>query len=420
MPFYHLLLLLLLLSAPNQQARAQYDEAFYQEHTKLKPAYSVLSQVIANTVNSSNQIIVDVGCGHGFLVDALREQAETFTSVYCLESSPAAIPFWPVNLRSFYHLVDLESATLLSMPKENVDVIVSFEVAEHITIEHSNNFVQLLTSKNPSIIFFTAATVGQGGVDHFNENSFSYWIDKFQVFGYLLDVKETIKVRNYMLDQFENFLSCPWYPKNMLIFRRQHLLSSLESNDLALQAYNGEKWLRSNMPYGCEEEACYDLYDKRDRAEFQYLRARAIFYHLENQAKQAKQAHSNSATTSEWLIQCQLRSNRTWRVKINKQQTDGRIMRKFIVRHVKHDHKSLQVIRERVQAWMLGSSSAAHADNAEKASSLLPIFFLSAKDRNGQRMIISEHQQLENVLVMNNYENENEMCVSEITMQVLV
>ena len=95
-------------------------------------------------------------------------------------------------------------------------------------------------------------------------------------------------------------------------------------------------------------------------------------------------------------------------------------MRKFIVRHVKHDHKSLQVIRERVQAWMLGSSSAAHADNAEEASSLLPIFFLSAKDRNGQRMIISEHQQLENVLVMNNYENENEMCVSEITMQVLV
>ena len=30
------------------------DEAFYKEHTKLKPAYNVLSEIIANTANSSD------------------------------------------------------------------------------------------------------------------------------------------------------------------------------------------------------------------------------------------------------------------------------------------------------------------------------------------------------------------------------
>lgn len=432
-----LLLLLLHLSAD-----AQYDEAFYKEHTKLKPAYNVLSEIIANTANSSDLTVVDVGCGHGFLVDALRKRTKTFSAVHCLESSPAAIPFWPVKLSSFYNVVDLETATSSSMPKI-VDVVVSFEVAEHITKRNANNFIKLLTSRTPSIIFFTAATVGQGGVDHFNENSLSYWIDKFQSFGYSLDFKETMDVRTSIVDQYEHFLSCPWYPKNMLVFRHSSMsskFSSLDSSDIALQAYSGEKWLRSKMPYGCKDPSqgggaselspdawcmessqdgtsCEDLYDERDRAEFHYLRARAIFQHLENQANQADRHDSRvsshcgaaAAANCESPAHCRSGPNRRWRVKIQQQRSGG-VMRTFILRQVQHDHRSLQAIREGVQNWMRADGGAASLE-----------FFLSVKDRNGQRMIISEHQQLEDVLVVNNYMDEkNEVCVSEIAMQVLV
>jgi hypothetical protein len=62
---------------------------------------------------------------------------------------------------------------------------VCCEVAEHRDARHADTFVENLTSAS-STVFLTAAEVGQGGLNHVNEQPNSYWIEKFDHRGFAL------------------------------------------------------------------------------------------------------------------------------------------------------------------------------------------------------------------------------------------
>ena len=276
-----------------KQTASQYDTEFYNDHNKNKPAFQILANLITNIVNqqtndhpttSKKKVnYLDVGCGHGFLVEALRNTHKN-NHAYCIEGSSSAIPFWPILLREeFYQIVDLEKASINSLPESSIDVVISFEVAEHITPPNADNFIHLLTHKQPTYIFFTAATKQQGGLDHFNEQPMSYWINIFSKKGYHFDFSTTHQFRKDIIDQYESFLNCPWYSKNILIFSRRKRKTVYK-----LSSYNEEKWLTSLMPYGCNQQdasTCSSLYDDRDRAEFHMLRSKAIYESIRNQAE---------------------------------------------------------------------------------------------------------------------------------------
>jgi hypothetical protein len=101
------------------------------------------------------------------------------------------------------------------MDGKRYDAAVSFEVAEHLSPWTADKFVNLLCKLSPLVVM-SAATVGQDGAGHVNEQPHSYWIEKFKMRGYLFDRENS--------DQFSAEWKlagvASWYHNNVMGFVR--------------------------------------------------------------------------------------------------------------------------------------------------------------------------------------------------------
>jgi hypothetical protein len=70
-----------------------------------------------------------------------------------------------------------------SSPGPKVDLAYSFEVAEHVPERLAPRLVAFLCACAPTVVL-TAATPGQGGVGHVNEQPREYWVDLFARHGF--------------------------------------------------------------------------------------------------------------------------------------------------------------------------------------------------------------------------------------------
>ena len=125
--------------------------------------------------------VLDVGCGPGFMVDALRELG---VEAYGFDGSVHAVS----RARSgFVWLQDLREP--IDFTPANVDLVVCTEVAEHMAPEHADRLVNNLCRPGPHshTIVFTAAPPGQGGLGHVNEQPKAYWVEKFEARGYAVN-----------------------------------------------------------------------------------------------------------------------------------------------------------------------------------------------------------------------------------------
>ncbi len=154
--------------------------------------------------------VIDVGCGTGALLQALRDRG---CEVFGLEYAEAAFKYCRarrLNVAKF----DLEKDEFYDA--RTFDLAISMEVAEHLPEIVADRYVDLLT-RFSSIIVFTAAPPGQGGVDHVNEQPPSYWINNFgSVASSTLRSssqrwRETWKASGDVES---------WYYQNLMIFRR--------------------------------------------------------------------------------------------------------------------------------------------------------------------------------------------------------
>jgi len=82
--------------------------------------------------------------------------------------------------------VDLRSPDIRTLPK-GFNVALSMEVAEHLPPRSAAGYVELLCSSAP-VIVFTAASPGQGGTDHLNEQPMEYWMELFKQHSFYADV----------------------------------------------------------------------------------------------------------------------------------------------------------------------------------------------------------------------------------------
>ena len=121
--------------------------------------------------------VIDVGCGTGALLAALRDRG---CEVAGLEYAEAALDYCRarrLDVRKF----DLEREDLHE--GLTFDVAVSMEVAEHLPERVSERYVDLLTRLS-RVVVFSAARPGQGGSDHVNEQWPAYWVAKFEQRGF--------------------------------------------------------------------------------------------------------------------------------------------------------------------------------------------------------------------------------------------
>ena len=185
-----------------------YDADYYveaEEHAR-KASAAISASIMADLKPSS---VIDVGCGTGALLDALRGRG---CEVFGLEYAEGGLAFCRsrnLDVRKF----DLERDTF--DVDRTFDVAVSTEVAEHLPERHADRYVDLLTKASRQVVF-TAAFPGQGGTDHVNEQPASYWIGKFSARGFSFDEGRSLEWRR----QWKEADIARWYWMNLMIFTK--------------------------------------------------------------------------------------------------------------------------------------------------------------------------------------------------------
>lgn len=159
--------------------------------------------------------VVDIGCGLGTFLHCFKN--EGVKEILGIDGP------WVNKKMLFRHLDEsefleknLESEFTLS---KKYDLVVSLEVAEHVSIKAADIFIKNLINAG-NVILFSAAIPNQGGQNHINEQWLTYWEEKFLKHNYVIhDV-----IRPLFWDNPKIFW---WYKQNMvLVAPRQFKLNA--------------------------------------------------------------------------------------------------------------------------------------------------------------------------------------------------
>ena len=160
--------------------------------------------------------IVDVGCGDGKLLAAVRTRMPALPLLGIDSAQPAldraAAAGVPVAL---HDLASTRGADLEAVRSrvEGFDVVMSLETAEHLPPWTSRAFVETLARGR--MVVFSAAHPGQAGTLHMNERPAEYWRALFGERGYALSAANA-EFRTAIAS-----LELPsWYAANIRLFER--------------------------------------------------------------------------------------------------------------------------------------------------------------------------------------------------------
>jgi SAM-dependent methyltransferase len=185
-----------------------YDNKYYEEivEPEIVRSAPVIAESIVKEFNPRS--IVDVGCGTGTL---LLELNKLGINTLGLEYAQAGLEKCRSKGLSVKHF-DIESSQAI---EKKVDLAVSTEVAEHLPAKCADKYIDLLTSMAETVVI-TAATPGQGGLDHVNEQPNEYWIEKFanRNFNYQKDL--TMQLRK----EWQEKDITNWYYSNVMVFTK--------------------------------------------------------------------------------------------------------------------------------------------------------------------------------------------------------
>jgi hypothetical protein len=180
-----------------------YDESFFQEKVqKSLQSARLVSHVICRLF--APRSVVDVGCGLGAWLCALREMG---VDRLC------GIDGDYVNRKDLLipsaHFLCQDLTVPFDIPGP-YDLALCLEVAEHLSPKTGTNLVHALTQAAP-LVLFSAAAPAQGGSHHINEQWPSYWRALFAAEGFRLfdPIRPLIR---------DNSSVRWWYRQNLLVF----------------------------------------------------------------------------------------------------------------------------------------------------------------------------------------------------------
>lgn len=151
--------------------------------------------------------VCDVGCGVGTWLSAAQELGAERIKGY--EGPWAEKAQLVIDLG----LITLQDLEVEVRADERFDLVISLEVAEHLTATRGPAFIAELCALG-DLVLFSAAIPDQGGTGHVNERWQSYWAGVFAEQGY-----EVFDVIRPAIWQEE---AVPWwYRQNILVYAKQ-------------------------------------------------------------------------------------------------------------------------------------------------------------------------------------------------------
>lgn len=190
----------------NEMNPTPYDDAFYETQVtgSLLSARRILPPLLGVL---PIRTVLDVGCGLGaFLNVAAELGAEGVCGLdgdYVSREKLLIGPdrFLPTDLGRPFDI------------GRTFDLVISLEVAEHLSQERADGFVDDVC-RHGNLILFSAAVPRQGGKGHRNEQWQSYWAEKFRSRGY--HAFDFLRKRLWSDAQVEG-----WYRQNIVIYAKE-------------------------------------------------------------------------------------------------------------------------------------------------------------------------------------------------------
>ncbi len=186
-----------------EEQQPSYDAAFFQalEEGVARSAATVSGLIIDLVAPTS---AVDVGCGTGLWLAALRSKG--VTDILGIDGpwvprEQLAIP------EDLFHEHDLARPLTLD---RRFDLALCLETAEHLPPEAAEPLVRALTELAP-VVVFSAAIPEQRGEGHINLQWPHYWIDLFAARGYRCST--VLRERLWNAETVD-----VWYRQNILCF----------------------------------------------------------------------------------------------------------------------------------------------------------------------------------------------------------
>jgi len=190
-----------------------YDSKF-MDYADVSSRYSAKTIVRILREVLPIESVLDIGCAKGTWLDAWR--ASGVDRIHGADGDYVDIDRLVVPRESFTKADISEPLTLGGC----FDLVQSLEVAEHISTKCSDCFIENLVSHSNGIVLFSAASPGQGGEFHINEQPYEYWRQKFRELGF--EPFDYIRPQ-IAADSAVSF----WYRYNIILYVRRDRIMTL-------------------------------------------------------------------------------------------------------------------------------------------------------------------------------------------------
>lgn len=188
-------------------------EKFYKK--TLRPdrqhSYEVIVRYIIKNVKPDLKSVIEYGCGAAWFLYYLKNFG--INDIIGIEPNKNMLGILDPSIRDDIRFLDLTKKIDLD---RWFDLAMSIEVAEHIDEKYADLIIGNIT-RHTNLLIFSAATPGQGGYEHINEQPFEYWEKKLNIVNFFCDKKRTQNFRAYLTKE----KASSWYRKNISIFGRR-------------------------------------------------------------------------------------------------------------------------------------------------------------------------------------------------------